>query len=974
MSDRGPSLAAHRIGALAGLSMVALLAACGGGPKTPAEPPARICEQVDPCVLFDELDRFQLLGAVEHASAPPRVDGARLLAEDFEQGVERSLVGDGDGVELLTGVEGAGSRVLRLETGKGDAPARLLSAPIPVDPGLGYLVRWSEAGQGLKPPGQDPDPPAGVSVLFYEAPKRRHDDLAAWLAEEPREPMGGLPRSARWRPPDGSFPWRRATRAFRPPADASHMVVMVAGGEPPRGVRRARFWADSIEVRSAPVPAWEGWEHDVWAEPGAHPLARRIRAAHPAHRKAKEIRDVVLAPAPSTLRTRFVVPEGARLALGYGLMVGAGAGEVGFVVRLIDGAGKRHELHDGQVASGWRPAWRDAELDLAAFAGQEVTLELLTRGRAAPDAPAEQLSRLPEARAVWTKARLERPATGHKLAVLVLVDTLGARHASGWAGPRPTTPELQRIAADGALYERALAPSPWTLSSIASLLTGLAPDRHGAGEKLGRDHWNRRRLPAEVPTLATRLQAEGWSTRAWVNNPFLTARNSALDQGFDSYLDYGTRTRQHAAEPAVEGVLDELARSAGADRFVLLHLLDPHGPYKPDEEHLARFAAEGAYDGPLGQKLKRAVYDDVLKQRIDLDDADRRRLLDLHEASIAWMDGQIGRVYDAARAGGDELLFVVVSDHGEEFWEHERFEHGHSLFDELLHVPLLVVGPDVTPGDRVATAVDASGMAGTVLGFAGAGAEGVETLPTSDVAPRPIHASHVLYGLAQRAVELDGWKYTLRHREAGRAHRRVLRSAPRHQLVELAADPDEQGNVLSEQPDRAAALHDLLVARALEGLPGAWFVLADPTRTDGPPEVTWTMEGGPGWHVDVPDFPWPDAAGAPVPRASIEVDRTQGPGVARVAVRLSGGQALVVALPGGPGGAVQVEVDGRTVPAGEQPIEPAVLMALAGRMAEGEGTPLLVGRLAGTPRSALDASGGPSGEDLEALRAIGYFE
>ncbi|MCP4872763.1 MAG: sulfatase-like hydrolase/transferase [Proteobacteria bacterium] len=923
----------------AAIAALLVLAACGRGAPVVSEgvPDVGCAPDRSPCFLFDHLDRFDREGGAASLSELPTVEPEVLFGVDFDDGTLGVLsVRGGDGVAPADGV---------LELPSKGAKAWLESEPIAVDAERRYTMTWRETASGVRCPGQNDGKPAGVSVRFLNGSKELD-----------------TPRTARWRPVEGTVAWRRVDRSFRAPSDATHAVVVVHA---PRG-SDAIVAVDDLGLVATRSPAWEGRTMEVWSEPGASPAVRRVRGGGAAHDKAKEVRTGVLVPAPSTLRTKLTVPEGGRLTLGYGLMKGAATRKkVRFTARLADASGTTHELLKDSIRGSWRPDWRDEEIDLSRWAGQTVTLELATSGRDSTGDVMGDIARSPEARAVWTTARLEGAPARRKLAILVIVDTLGAAHASAWDATRTTTPNLERIADAGVVFEQARAPAPWTLPSIASYLTGLDPDRHRAGQMAGRDHWNRRLVPRSTATVAERLREAGWQTGAWMNNPFLAPRNSALDQGFDRYVDYGTRSRQHAAAAGVDQAIAELERGSGADRFLVVHLMDPHGPYRPDAEHKKEFV-DGGYDGVLKDGMETGQYLDIVRQRLDMGDADKQQAIDLHEAVVAWSDLQIGRLWDAAAGSGDELLFLVTSDHGEEFWEHDRYEHGQSLYRELLHVPLLAAGDGWPQRERVPTPVTATAVAGTVLQFAGLPLGGMPAL-APQMNPEPLHGGRVLYGLGQRTVEEHGFKYFLRHRHVGRPQKRALQNQPRHQLVDQGEDETETANALKAHPERARELHRLMVRKALPGFDGAWFMAA----REGEHVVHFDQVGGVGWWPDTHDFPWPTETGAPYPRAGFAVSRAAEGDRSTVSMTVTAGPVLAVVEPMDGTGTI-------TARRGEVPVaEPLVLEA--GELAvaidallAGEGPPVLIGRLAGTV--AGTGSAGPSAEDLEGLKALGYVE
>lgn len=303
--------------------------------------------------------------------------------------------------------------------------------------------------------------------------------------------------------------------------------------------------------------------------------------------------------------------------------------------------------------------------------------------------------------------------------VLVIVDTLRADHLGCYGYGRPTSPAIDRIAAVGELYREAWAVSPWTLPSIATILTGLPQGGHGAGAAEGGGF-----LPVreDVAGLAVRLSGAGWATGAVVNVEFL-APGSGLERGFDQY-DY--RPSAAPGEPARDARGTTAAALAWArtvrDRpfFLVVHYFDPHLPYDPPEPFASRFEPSGSDRAPAGFGRDVRVVEAMRGGGVTPSSARRESLVARYDGEIAYVDEQVG----ALRAGLEELglwdrsLFVLVADHGEELWDHGGFEHGHSHYHELLHVPLVVRRPGGSHVE-VSARVSQLDVGRTVLAFAG---------------------------------------------------------------------------------------------------------------------------------------------------------------------------------------------------------------------------------------------------------------
>lgn len=412
--------------------------------------------------------------------------------------------------------------------------------------------------------------------------------------------------------------------------------------------------------------------------------------------------------------------------------------------------------------------------------------------------------------------------------VLIVIDTLRADHLESYGYARATSPHLAAWAASGRVYERALATSPWTLPSVASILTGHLPSRHRAGEVplvdgrkpgLVSDPSELAPLAADVTTLAESLQGAGYSTGAVVTNTFL-GESYGLHRGFDHY-DYAPAfaRRSRSARQAVDAALAWVDAQAGRPFFLMVHLFDPHLGYDAPPPFRGRFTREfegGRYSAPfLGEK-------GLGLGLVPLEERDRDFVRAAYDEEVAWVDSQVERLRAGLADRGllDGSLVVLTSDHGEEFFEHGGFEHGQSMFLEVLHVPLIFWGPgvvagresawvsvaDVTPTVREAFALPSPNSEGRSLWgnlTRGAALENI-----------PVYAESNLYGPRQRTVVHWPDKLT-----------RIL-ELDLTLLFDLSQDPGEQQSVSDRMPERAGRL----AARLEEALDEA---RADSTSAGG---------------------------------------------------------------------------------------------------------------------------------------------
>lgn len=323
--------------------------------------------------------------------------------------------------------------------------------------------------------------------------------------------------------------------------------------------------------------------------------------------------------------------------------------------------------------------------------------------------------------------------------LVIVIDTLRADHVRCLGYPRAITPTLDSLAEAGVLYTACQSQSTWTLPAMASLMTGTTERTHGAGTH-GDSFYG---LTPELETIAGMLGEAGYSTFAVFNAPVMKERfgfardfQEADTEGCLDPID---------AEPVVDKALDWLDSGERGDFLLFLHFFDPHYPY----------AAPGS-----DPWLDSIPFTDVRIALADGDLTDRqlRRMVDLYDVEINYCDDQLSRLMADLRRRGlaGETVVVVLADHGEEFAEHGRVFHGQQLFQETVHVPLIITGPGV-PEDSVCTApVGIFDVFPTLLGLCGleipGQVEGISLLAAPPPADRGIPSSGTSGDILQRAA------------------------------------------------------------------------------------------------------------------------------------------------------------------------------------------------------------------------------
>ncbi len=379
-------------------------------------------------------------------------------------------------------------------------------------------------------------------------------------------------------------------------------------------------------------------------------------------------------------------------------------------------------------------------------------------------------------------------SVGHEVprVVLIVVDTLRA-DALSCHGAEIPTPHLDALAEDSVVFDQARSPAPWTLPAMASLMTGASPKVHRVDDAHAA-------LPDSWPTLAEQFREAGYRTGAVGRNRFLVDRG--FHQGFQDYdlfprprieqplgsaLPFVARralARHASTEQLVDRAIDWISAEREHDFLLWLHLLDPHQPYTPPPDALAEWTDAGRIG--LSFDLLDEVRDGTFAPTGD--EIERIRALYLEEVRL--VDAHVGRLLHHLEDLDlyDDALIVLTSDHGEELWEHGGYEHGHTLYEELLHVPLLVKHPGAARTGRDDTLTSLEDVAPTLLELCG--------LPTTHGAGRQRHfATANLYGPPLDSVLHDGLKL-IHDTEAGQ-----------YELYDLRIDPGETDDLAEARPE-----------------------------------------------------------------------------------------------------------------------------------------------------------------------------
>jgi arylsulfatase A-like enzyme len=431
--------------------------------------------------------------------------------------------------------------------------------------------------------------------------------------------------------------------------------------------------------------------------------------------------------------------------------------------------------------------------------------------------------------------------------LVIVLDTLRADHLSSYGYPRTTSPEIDRIAGQGVLFENAIAPCSWSLPSHASLLTGRTPSEHGMQNVqpmpwLG---WNKNSLGG-YPTMGEVLSRRGYRTGAFSANRVYFTSNVGLGRGFIHFEDY------------FDSVGDSFVRTLYGREFARLYL---NRTEKSKATRALRYLGleswldkdsegSGDFGGAYGVRKRASAVNQELLHWIDRDrrhpffaflnyldvhysyggprgypkpDWDRGTTIDEYDAGLKYVDDYIGRLLRELEQRGlaRNTIVIITSDHGESLGAHGLTYHGATLYRELIQVPLIISYPEQIPkGLKVAAPVSVTAIASTIMDLLGAGDQGAfPGLPLSTLWklpkvqarwPDPISelAQTDIIVPADRVVEgkvpiaTNGWMRSL---VTPRWHL-ITHEKFGNQLYDWANDPNESRNLIDSAEGRATAL------------------------------------------------------------------------------------------------------------------------------------------------------------------------
>ncbi|HUU29748.1 MAG TPA: sulfatase-like hydrolase/transferase [archaeon] len=395
-----------------------------------------------------------------------------------------------------------------------------------------------------------------------------------------------------------------------------------------------------------------------------------------------------------------------------------------------------------------------------------------------------------------TASRVEGPLPN---ILLIVLDAARADHFSCYGYHRETTPNIDRLAAEGLRFSRAVSSSSWTLPAHATLFTGLLPSEHGT-------HMQHNWLAESIPTLAQLLKTRGYRTAGFSNNPYIGSTNN-LAKGFEIvesvWADSAviTQRKPHNTEHTNKLVRRFLEKgdSQEAPFFVFINYMDVHNPYDPPEPYRSLYLKEGQQ---VSTRIDSVNHDQNLvnKGPIQLSAGDSEILCALYDGALNYLDAKIQELLDCLKQRGlyENTLVVVTSDHGEVFGSYGLLGHRVFLYRPLVHIPLIIrhkrlTGPPetrealVSIGDIFYTIVRLVGMEGRA---APTGAP-VSYLLDPGIREKPCY-SELKVGRIRLKLDADN---DLRSVWTPEDYHFILCEGESYKCYDLASDFEEQHNL-----------------------------------------------------------------------------------------------------------------------------------------------------------------------------------
>jgi len=514
----------------------------------------------------------------------------------------------------------------------------------------------------------------------------------------------------------------------------------------------------------------------------------------------------LLLPAPSLIRYAIDVPQAAKLRFDAFILPPESAldGQESDGAEIVVSVGPTNASSEIERVQVSLDPVRHS-IDLSQFGGSQIELSIETTGGATDTLDYVFLA----------EPTVYTPQTNPRQMVLIFIDTLRTDAMSLYGYERPTSPKLDEWAKDAAVFTQARSIAPWTLPSARTMVTGTHPERWG-----------------KVTRIQDRLASEGWATG-------MIAGNVYLSSNFEMADGWGTHRCINWPQGSVQiqRGLSFLERHKDQDSFLLLHLMDMHLPYTEPFQYRSLFAG----DPPKELGSSYFLRHEITRAAKTMGEEGKAYVRGRYDNNMRYLDDQLANFFDRIQ---EDATIMIISDHGEEFWDHDGFEHGHTLYDELLRVPMILKATNVDSGvfDAPTSLIDvAPTLAGIAnvdtAGMAGADLRLLASGNATDVfKQRPQAFGRPLYGMRRWGSLKNGTKFMV--------HQGI------EEIYDLHKDPAETQNRV-DSIDTTEAKQDL--GSALERpVSSVWRLVLDKSSSGNAVKVAIGVPVAAAWVGDDP--------------------------------------------------------------------------------------------------------------------------
>ncbi|NOR13136.1 MAG: sulfatase-like hydrolase/transferase [Candidatus Aminicenantes bacterium] len=587
----------------------------------------------------------------------------------------------------------------------------------------------------------------------------------------------------------------------------------------------------------------EAVTHDMPIESNPHNLKKKLvtlgYSQNLSRRVLEDTQNVLLAPPSSFFQFELKIPPSSHLEFGYGIYSAfrkEPGKDVNFQV-VLEKKGEEEVIFSKNVLPYTRKFYGDVDkerIDFSPYADTEVRIKFITTF--APSSPKKRATEktIPEEIefAYWENPVIYRSPVLHTQTtlppnvILISLDTLRADHLKCYGYGRETSSHIDRLAADGALFRNTYSSTSWTLPSHMSLLTSLDNRNHGVNKA-------NPYLDFSIVTLADLLRKNGYLTHA-ITGGALVSHRFGFSKGFDSYREF-KRSQRHprSAEILFRHFNQWVSKNKDKWFFLFLHTYQTHDPYTCPSPYNSAFF-HGKHMPWKEGDMEKILFGDKRKNHVpfrSLSSLEQENIIALYDGEIHYTDEVlIGPLIEKLKELGlyQNTMIVLTSDHGEEFFDHGAWYHGHTLYNELIQIPLIIKFPHSEyRHQRISDTVRIVDIMPTILeqldiDYSPYGLDGTSLIPYLRGEPQPEQMAVADLDSPESTLTLpvkitlirNGYKLMLNN-DFGQPPETYLPVPPPIALVELydiKTDPLERNNIAPQNEDIVRALIDKIYA------------------------------------------------------------------------------------------------------------------------------------------------------------------